>query len=247
MKKLISLVMALVLAFSFSASAFAKSGKKTYTTVSDTIKFVIYDGKKTAPPVSVTKAKLTQDGTEKTVYVVGLLGTESNKGQVNNIDNCFLAFLCLDNSYTQLVKQVIKENIKKDSSLIIVGHSLGGMVAQQVVCDKEIKENYNIIGTVTAGSPYIITFSKPEGTVNRLADLGDFIPKLSLATILRPITQFATPIYANGGYLLDPDGAHNKSYLDENVWGEYDVLGNKDGGAKLTFYSSDTVLFGAAE
>lgn len=247
MKKLISLVMALVLAFSFSASAFAKSGKKTCTTVSDTIKFVIYDGKKTAPPISVTKAKLAQDGAEKTVYVIGLLGTESNKGQVNNIDNCFLAFLCLDNSYTKLVKQVIKENIKKNSSLIIVGHSLGGMVAQQVVCDKEIKENYNIIGTVTAGSPYIITFAKPEGTVNRLADLGDFIPKLSLATILLPITQFATPIYANGGYLLDPDGAHNKSYIDENVWGEYDVLGNKDGGAKLTFYSSDTVLFGAAE
>lgn len=248
MKRFISIISAVLITLSvLSVSAYAKSGKITYTTVADTARFVLYEGKSTAPPISIVKAKLNTNGTAKTVYVVGLLGTESNKGQVNVIQNYLRALICLDNDYARYAKQIICENIKAGSSLIIVGHSLGGMVAQQIACDNEIKDNYKIIGTVTAGSPYMITKSKPEGTVNRLADLGDFIPKFGLATLLNPIRQFATPVYGNGGYLLNPDGAHNKSYTDESVWGEYDVLGNKDGDAKLTFYMSDITYFGAAE
>ena len=92
-----------------------------------------------------------------------------------------------------------------------------------------------------------ITCSEPEGTVNRLADWGDFIPKLGLASLLLPLRQFLTPIYGNAGYLLDPDSAHNKSYIDPAVWGGYDALGNKDGTAEIVFNSGSIVLYGAAE
>lgn len=248
MKKLISLALSIVLMLSvFSVGTFAKDSTTVYKNASDTIKFVIYDGKKTAPPISVVKAQLEADGGVRDVYFIGMLGTENNKGQVNVVGNYLRALFCLDNAYLQLVKDVIFENIEEGSALILTGHSLGGMVAQQVAADRDIKEKYEVIGTVTAGSPYMITCGKPEGTVSRLADLGDFIPKMGLATILLPFRQFLTPIYGNGGFLLDPDGAHNKSYIAPAVWGEYDALGIKGGSAKIIFNSDDIVLFGAAE
>ncbi len=70
---------------------------------------------------------------------------------------------------------------QRGSNLVVTGHSLGGMVAQQVAADSTIKKNYNVLNTVTFGSPLINGFQR-EGTVKRLGDTSDPVPYLSLTT-----------------------------------------------------------------
>ena len=91
-----------------------------------------------------------------------------------------------DNRYIQNVRAAILNNVPAGSNLLVTGHSLGGMVAQQVAADSQIKSNYNVLNTVTFGSPLIDGFQR-EGTVKRLGDTSDPVPYLSLTTFTNVI------------------------------------------------------------
>ncbi len=198
-------------------------------------------------PISITKGTLKTKSwwtvTTKTVYVVCLSGTDLAFNQSTGIGTDLLAGFELDNCYIRNVRSAILEAVPKGANLIIAGHSLGGMVAQQAAADSTIKKNYNVLNTVTYGSPLIEGLSR-EGTVKRLGDTRDVVPYLSVSTFLNIIWQAAGLNKENGGYSATQIvTAHIESYQRAAVWGAYDVTGTKNGNATLTLDFATTRFF----
>lgn len=202
-------------------------------------------------PFSITKGSLTYKNlwwTEtKDVYVVAISGTDTSvAGQSTGVWTDLLSGFEFDNQYVRNVKKAIQQNVPAGSNLIVTGHSLGGMVGQQIAADSDIKKNYNVLNTVAFGSPLIDGFDR-EGMVKRLGDTSDVVPYLSVSTFINIIWQSAGINKENGKYGLNLLGAHTESYNRQDVWGAYDPCGEKNGSRKLTldyktthFYASPT-------
>lgn len=181
--------------------------------------------------------------TYSTVYVVALSGTDTDtQNQSTGWWTDLLVGFEQDNRYIQNVRAAILNNVPAGSNLLVTGHSLGGMVAQQVAADSQIKSNYNVLNTVTFGSPLIDGFQR-EGTVKRLGDTSDPVPYLSLTTFTNVIWQTAGLNKEDGGYGWDMVKAHCESYNRSDVWGAYDVTGTKNGSATLTMDFSTTRFY----
>lgn len=205
-------------------------------------------------PIGIVKAKLNRGYGGEDVYVIALSGTEIIHSNETGLQSTgaitdLLAFANISNPFSRAVVKAIKNNIPKNSKLLFYGHSLGGMVAQQVIATKDIKKNYNVINTVTYGSPMICYFSKREGNVVRLCDKRDLVPAMSIYTF-SPL--FYKQFFGkerkteDAGYkLTETVLAHNESYVRLDVWGDYDVLGNKGGKAKLDMDYADMKYFDA--
>ena len=246
MKKALCVILSLVMLLSCFAFAASAEETTTFENAAELMSFVMVSREFTTP-IRVVKGVLNENGEESEVYLVALMGVKSNPNQVNSSANLFAAAFNRDNPYSDLVKEVIFENIPEGSSLILSGHSMGGMVAQHLRTDNELIESYDIVHTVTAGSPYIIIGSaETEGGLVRLCDRFDAIPYLSPATLFCLSKQIKTATWENGGYLFNPDNAHNLSYMRSDVWGSYDVLGIKNGTATLNVDLSAVLSFGDA-
>lgn len=197
-------------------------------------------------PISITKGTLNYNnwwGTTKDVYVVCLSGTDTNvENQSTSWFTDLLSGFEFDNAYVRNVKKVILENIPAGSNIIVTGHSLGGMVAQQVASEGELKYNYNIINTVTFGSPLINGY-KREGEVKRLGDTNDVVPYLSVSTLTHVLWQVFGLNRENGGYGWKVITAHCESYNRDDVWGAYDVTGVKYGGKTLSLDLGSTAFY----
>ena len=204
-------------------------------------------------PISITKGTLTTKSwfttTTKTVYVICLSGTDLAFNQTTGVATDLLVGFEQDNLYLRNVRNAIVNNVPKNANLVIAGHSLGGMVAQQAAADSTIKSRYNVLNTVTYGSPLISGLSR-EGTVRRLGDTRDVVPYLSVSTLTALVWQAAGLNRENGGYgAAQVVTAHCESYQRAAVWGAYDVTGTKNGNAKLTldfattkFYASPVIV-----
>jgi hypothetical protein len=199
-------------------------------------------------PISITKGVLNYNnwlGQSKDVYVVCLSGTDTSaENQTTGWWTDLLSGFEFNNKYVKNIKKVMSENIPAGSDVIVTGHSLGGMVAQQVVSDSTLKKNYNFLNTVTFGSPLINGFTR-EGTVKRLGDTSDVVPYLSVSTFLNVFWQTLGLNKEDGGYsVLDMQfHAHNESYNRTDVWGAYDVTGTKNGSKTLTLDFATTQFY----
>ena len=248
MKKLISAVLIVIMAFSvFGIEAFAKGKSYTVTckTSAEVMQFVLEDGKH-AVPIRIVKATLRNGGVKKNVYLVGLVGVETGTEQTNNIKSCMKAGFGKTSDYFDVAKAAIIKAVPKGANLVLAGHSLGGMTLQQISVDSEIKDRYNIINTMTAGSPYVKVKEEREGELHRLADKYDTIPWMSVALITNPRKMHCEVSKEDGGFFGDPDGAHNLSYISNDIWGEYDALGVKGGNAVITFNHANVKIYGEA-
>lgn len=150
------------------------------------------------------------------------------------------AYYVLHNYREQLVDNgTISENDKPD--LIIVGLSLGGLIAQQVASLEAIQDQFNVINVVTYGAPIIAQHDIASTTqVQRMVDTVDAVPKLSVYQYDYNIDGYNSQ-YDNNNAVVRTGvfetfiGTHSLSYVMESVWGDVDVLGFENGGAKLTF------------
>ena len=242
LKKIIVLVMALVMVFGTTA-AFA-ADNRTYTKAPEIYKLV-RDGYNQGEkgPISIVKGTLKKGlFTSKTVYLVTLSGTELVLNQSTEVLTDLFSGFNLDNAYYSNVVSVICQNVPQGANLIIAGHSLGGMVAQQVAGNSTVKARYNILNTVTFGSP-LLSAGTREGTVKRLGDVSDVVPFLSVHTVVNTVWALAGLNREDGGYYLKPITAHNESYGRTDVWGKYDVTGTKNGGARLILDMSTRVFY----
>ena len=244
-KRIIALLLCLaLLCAGFCMTAWAAESETVCKTVPEVMRFLIGDRNYTVP-LRILPAVLSESEEETPVYLIAMVGVKPVKGQVNVVQTCFPAAFNKENVYFDLVKQTVLAEVPAGSRLVFVCHSLGGMVAQQLRADNALKEQYEILHVLTAGSPFIMT-KGGEGTLVRLADQYDLIPLLSPATVLKPAAQFRQVCRENGGYVFNPDAAHNLSYLREDVWGAYDALGVKNGNTSLCFDASLLREFGAA-
>lgn len=213
--------------------------KSEYTTAADicNVCWATYNRGENGPIIIVQGKLKTNFFSTEDVYLIALCGTELVEGQSTGIlEDLLVGFQNENNAYTQNVVRVIKETIPANSNLFFIGHSLGGMVCQQVAANDFIKDNYNVLYTTTFGSP-VISGGNREGVVRRLGDTSDFVPYLSVTGQI--IRQVAGLIREDGGYSKNGWSiqagwdAHNNSYAREDVWGKYDVTGLKGGHAKI--------------
>ena len=241
-KKILVLIMAIVMVFGTTA-AFA-ADNNTYTTAPEIYKLV-RDGynQGVQGPISIVKGTLKKGlFTSKPVYLITLSGTELVLNQSTEVLTDLFSGFNLNNAYYSNVVSIITSNVPKGANLIIAGHSLGGMVAQQVAANSTIKSRYNILNTVTFGSP-LLSAGTREGTVKRLGDVSDVVPILSVHTLVNTVWALAGLNREDGGYYLRPITAHNESYGRSDVWGKYDVTGTKYGGYKLVLDMSTRVFY----
>jgi len=185
----------------------------------------------TKGPISIVKGTYV-NGTTKNVYLVTLSGTELVEKQSTSIISDVLSGFELDNSYYKNGVQIVTRNIPYGSNIIFAGHSLGGMVAQQLAADSTLKAKYNILYTLCFGSP-LIADGKTEGTITRLGDYSDVVPYLSSAVINNTSKAIKSLKRENGKYYFNVKGAHCDSYARNDVWGRYDVAGVKGGNGVL--------------
>lgn len=221
----------------------------TYDDASDVARLVQlgYTSVQTNGPISITQGTLSYDNwwwsESKEVYLICLSGTDTDaENQTTGYWTDLLVGFEQDNKYTTNVRNTIEANIPQGSNIILAGHSLGGMVAQTIAADSTIKEDYNILNTVTFGSPLIDGLSR-EGMVKRLGDTSDIVPYLSLSSFTNIIWQSAGLNREDGGYGSDLLGAHCESYQREAIWGDYDPCGEKNGGRILALNLSTTTFY----
>ena len=235
-KKLLSVLLAFMLtltAFAGNFSVEAAGNTTKYTNAAEIAQYVSdgYNGG-VKGPITITKGTLEKTFSSKEIYLITLSGTEWVFNQSTEALTDLFSGFNLKSAYYYNVVNVILNNIPKGSNLILAGHSLGGMIAQQVAADSTIKAKYNILNTVTFGSPLLSAGSR-EGTVKRLGDVSDPVPLLSANIFVAPLWALLGLNRENGGYYLKPITAHKESYKRADVWGKYDVTGTKYGNAKL--------------
>ncbi|MCI5741215.1 MAG: hypothetical protein SO445_05945 [Lachnospiraceae bacterium] len=195
-------------------------------------------------PATLVKTNVWGKEVQTQVYIVGLAGTEFIFNQPRGVITDLQVGFEKDNYYMREIRKVVCKVVPKGSNVIFTGHSLGGMVAQQASGDTVLKARYNILNTVSFGSPLINPVGR-EGQVKRLGDTADIVPYLSAQSVLRPIHQIAGLNREDGGYGRDFAEAHMRSYLRTDVWGDYDVLGVKGGNARILINESEIESYGA--
>lgn len=235
-KKLCALLTAvLMLTVMLDTDIWAATRTVTYTQANEIAEYC-YQGynEGTLGPIIITKGRLQKKSVDQEVYLITLSGTEIVENQSTGYLTDLKVGFNLDNPYLRNVINIISANIPAGSNLILAGHSLGGMVAQQVAANDTIKKNYNVLNTVTFGSP-LISAGNREGDVKRLGDNSDVVPYLSVTgSITKEIWKIAGLHRENGGYGVNAVDAHINSYLRSDLWGKYDVTGTWHGSATLT-------------
>lgn len=185
-------------------------------------------------PFEIFKANLTSpDREKKEVYAIAMRGTDQSWDKENplSIPVCLKAACAKDNAYLRLMKKMIPQYIPKGSDLVFIGHSLGGMISQQVCADEEIKRDYNILNVLSIGSPYVV-FTGKKCPLRRMATVSDVIP--NAFGLLGFFNYLAGDvIHENTGYFFHPIGAHCDSYEKEDAWKKYDCFGIENGGHSL--------------
>ncbi len=252
-KKLAVLGTFLVVVLLTSFAGFSMAGSNETVTLNNSPSLFLrvrdgYNGGEKGP-IQIVKGTLKKSANDtKEAYLIMLSGTEFVNGQATGIVTDLLVGFNQNNDYLKAVVSAVSESVPKDSNLIIAGHSLGGMVAQQLSGNKTIKKNYNVLNVIAFGSPLINPIGR-EGTIKRLGDTADIVPYLSSSGLYLPVWQIVGLNRENGGY-SDAQKAHSESYAREDVWGKYDVLGIKNGSASfsfdettITYYKAPSTIF----
>jgi pimeloyl-ACP methyl ester carboxylesterase len=175
-------------------------------------------------PVSITPATLREGNNSRPVHLVGISGTEPVQGQSTGWATNFKSGFELSNPGLRNARDAILRTVPAGSDIVLSGHSQGGMIAQQLAADPQIKERYNVVSTVTFGSPQI-GLGRREGEVHRIAAAGDPVPHLSASSILPGTSTIAQltdqnirsdfPITINPFTWGNGITAHSKDYTNE--------------------------------
>ena len=223
-----------------------RSITRTFTTAVDVFNFAADGYNSSVGPISIVKGTLTVSGSSKTVYLVGLSGTQMKTNQATGIINDLQSGFGVEGAYVTAVKNAIANKAPAGSNLILVGHSLGGMVAQQIAADSTIKNNYVVLNTITFGSPLVDGLYR-EGSVQRLGDTVDVVPYLSYSSLF--VSTSIWNIFGlnreNGGYGSNILSAHKESYKRSDVWGKYSALGYKYQTAAIAIDDSTRTWYAA--
>ena len=193
----------------------------------------------TKGPIIITKATLqTKGGSGKqNVFLVSLVGLQPEvKYQATSYFTCLKVGLNLPNDYFDRASAAILKNkdMRFGDKIIFAGHSLGGMVAQQLAANPAIQLKFKVLNTVTFGSPLIAAGFR-EGKIQRLCHVQDLVPILSTNSLITPVhAYYGLNREGNENDYDDWKVAHSDAYgTDANLFKDYDVLGYKGGNKVL--------------
>lgn len=175
------------------------------------------------------------------VWLVGLAGTSFIENQSSGLIADILSGCEANSPYLQSTLEAITATIPKGSKIMLTGFSLGGMMAQQVMVQDVILENYDIIQVTVVGCPPLCVderekmFEKYDVKfpINRVIDKYDLIPFLCTDYLRGKIDPTSDDIdenlligEANPRYKTFV-GTHFLGYLKDKCWDNYDALGYK--------------------
>ncbi|MBQ6066438.1 MAG: hypothetical protein IJK89_06415 [Clostridia bacterium] len=233
MKKAISVLMVLCLCGLAMAPCAAAQELEplTLSGVPDVGRFILEPDP--AGELHIAPATLeTAEGAQE-VWFVSLQGIDWLMRGANNFFSYLMVSFNISSSYFNFAKNGILQTVPEGSKLVLAGHSLGGMIVQQLICADEITSRYEVINALTLGSPYVmVDAGKREGRLVRLEDRYDTIPRFSIAFLLAP-SEYNGAVKRGSPYFGNANGAHNHSYRNGDVWGAFDALGAENGSAKL--------------
>ncbi|MBA3470218.1 MAG: VCBS repeat-containing protein [Herpetosiphonaceae bacterium] len=204
-------------------------------------------------PISITPIILHRGNGQtfdRNTYLVTISGTEDVSGQATGFFTDFQSGFNYSNRLVNGVKNALDAyGVSNGANLVLAGHSLGGMAAQQVASDTWVKRNFNVLHTVTFGSPLVTNgLQGREGATQRLGDTSDLVPYLSTNTTLGPrvLQAMAGLNREDGGYgRANFVEAHVDSYTRPEVWGHYDALGVQDGSSWIEYHRNQRQFFAA--
>ena len=232
-KRIVTLLLTLALLFTLMPCALAADS--TLTNPAEVLSFGLHSH----GPVSIARGVLHRNGKDENVYLMCLAGANSLLWNQNSIDAFLISACSIPTQYFSTAKKLLLNNIPKGANVLLAGHSVGGNIAQQLAADSSVKKQYNIINTLTAGTPEIITFGR-EGTLHRMCDILDPVPQISLAFLVNPFLDIS---YEVGNYFSELQWPHSDSYFKSDIWNGFDCLGVRGGSAYLSVSHSDTRNF----
>lgn len=204
-------------------------------------------------PFSITNGRFYDGSTgfESTAYLVALAGTDferaKEQGSANGVfNNILVGFYQTNNPFKSAVKNAIYNTVPVGSQLILSGHSQGGMVAQQIAADSDIKRDYRVTNTLGIGAPQVDLFQR-EGEVIRVGTHVDKVPQLTNGGLLVPN---GTNWYGWGEYSAANVSnwfgrAHTESYRLDRIYNQLDINGHQYGSDQFRFNSSNVEYFTA--
>ena len=205
-------------------------------------------------PITVTPSTL--NGEDVTLVTLG--GTEMVEGQATGLEESQLAAFGKSNDYlVALTKLFTEKIIPQDKPVIVTGISLGGMIAQQVLGQAVVTDNFKIKAIITFGSPITLPLDRKGVKVVRFADANDKVPQLGEG-LLRSgmVTGSQMSKQELTQKLADLDKAekvsytskytgmietHALSYIEDECWAETDFLG--DASKKNVLELKETMKF----
>lgn len=188
----------------------------------------------------IRKGILYEYGTNaREVYCIFLRGTNQSMdpSDILSLPTCVKSSIGYKNNYIETVKKAVLDEVPLGSYIMLIGHSLGGMVAQQFIADKEMLKSYKLLNALTIGSPYVIGLSH-GCPLHRVADRADVISMLSLPLLSNMLIGHIRT--ESGGYYFNVLGAHCDSYRHSSVWEDYDVFGVPNG--KRTYEFEEEII-----
>lgn len=190
-------------------------------------------------PIAIADSLL--NGEEITLIMLG--GTQFKDGQATRLRESKLSSYGKENDYLTALLKLFntkdKNNkyiISKNKPLLIVGISLGGMIAQQLLSKDEIIDNYIIKSIICFGSPLVKPLDRKGIRIRRFCDKGDIVPKLEIPKVKfskeKKELDEKEKILECGRYKTKLE-SHALSYVENKCWDKYDFYGDKKGTNKL--------------
>jgi pimeloyl-ACP methyl ester carboxylesterase len=205
-------------------------------------------------PVSIVPATLQEGDASTPVTLVSISGTEDVEGQATDVKTGFLASWMLPNQGLANAKHALMSTVPEGATLVLAGHSAGGLIAQQLAADPEIRQRYTVRSTVAFGSAMIHVGAR-AGEVHRVISYGDPVSRASLQAVLPFLAErsaFGDEAFA-GRFPITLDEplnglrAHMKDYTDETntELAKIDALGRRspDVWASVSFEPSERLFF----
>jgi hypothetical protein len=179
-------------------------------------------------------------------YLVVLSGTQvllDRMQQTTGLGEDMMTSLNLRDAYSRSVIRALQayrggQGVPDYAHVYLVGHSLGGMVAQNLAASTDFNTRWNPRLVMTLGSPR--TVDLPTSLVRRFAAVGDPIPTLSPAAWGLGGFNFRAQTWVDNGVPAGGQGdpiAPHMHYPDSQDLFRYDALGR---------YQDDVARYGTA-
>jgi hypothetical protein len=126
-------------------------------------------------------------------YLVMLSGTQLNNfNQPTNIFEDVLSDAGQPDYYYLAIDKAIRAHIPRGARVIIAGHSLGGMEAQNIVVDSWLRTHYRFTNVIAFGSPRTAAPLNAHVTYTDINLRGDPVPALSAPGSVWPANSVQT-------------------------------------------------------